>query len=270
MTLVAPTNAPVWDPADYVANSAAQHSWAQELIAKLNLKGHERILDVGCGDGRVTAQLAKALSSGTATGVDSSEEMLRFARAAFPASNHPNLRFVQQDARQLDFDEPFDVLVSNAALHWVDDHPAFLRRAAHCLKAGGRLVISCGGKGNARDVFVALRKTIRLQRWRDYFRDLAAPYFFHSPEEYEQWLPATGFEPRVVRLANKDTCFHGPANLTAWLRTTWLPYTQRVPAPQRDAFISDIVERYTARNPADESARVTVRMVRLEIDAVRK
>lgn len=258
-----------WDPADYAANSAAQLAWARELIAKLHLRGNERVLDVGCGDGKVTAEIAHALPRGEITGVDSSADMIRFARAAFPQADIPNLEFQIMDARELQFSQPFDILFSNAALHWVDNHPAFLRGAAACLKPGGRLIVSCGGKGNAQDVFAALRATLRLKQWRERFRKLKAPYFFHCPEDYEKWLPRFGFKADTIRLANKHASFPGRAGLAAWIRTTWLPYSQRVPPDQREAFIAEVVDRFAARHPLDAGGNLMVRMVRLEIDATR-
>jgi trans-aconitate methyltransferase len=154
-------------------------------------------------------------------------------------------------------------------LHWVDDHQAFLRGAASALRSSGRLIFSCGGKGNAREVFTALRPELRMKRWRDYFRKLKASYFFHSPEEYKTWLPAAGFEARQVRLAPKDTLHADREAFTAWLRTTWLPYTQRVPEAQREEFVSCVVDRYLAQHPPDSQGRVHVQMVRLEVEAVR-
>lgn len=259
----------VWNPADYAANSAAQLAWARELIARLQLRGDERVLDVGCGDGKVTAEIARALPRGEIIGVDGSAEMIRFASATFPRSQFANLEFERMDARELHFRQPFDILFSNATLHWVDDHPAFLRGAAACLKSGGRLVVSCGGKGNAQDVFAALRATLRLKSWREMFRNLKAPYFFHRPEDYEKWLPRFGFKARSIQLANKNVSFPGRAGLAAWIRTTWLPYTQRVPADQREAFIAEVVERFAARHPLDTNGNLMIRMVRLEIDATR-
>lgn len=263
------SKAPAWNPAAYAANSSSQQRWARELIAKLELQGDERILDVGCGDGKVTAELARALPNGAVTGIDRSPDMIRYARKTFPPDAYPNLNFHVMDARRIQLDRKFDLLFSNAALHWVEDHPAFLRGAGEALRSGGRLVVSCGGKGNAQDVFVALRAEMRRQRWRQFFRKLERPYFFHRPEEYEKWLPRFGFETRHVGLADKDMVWSGAAGLAAWLRTTWLPYTQRVPEAAREEFIAGVVTRYLSRHPLDAKGAVHVRMVRLEIDAVR-
>jgi len=258
-----------WDAADYAANSAPQHAWARELIAKLNLRGDERVLDVGCGDGKVTAEIARAVPRGRVTGIDASPQMIAFARETFPPGKIPNLEFHVRDARKIRFRQKFDLIFSNAALHWVDDHQAFLRGVAVCLRSGGRLVISCGGKGNAHDVFLAVRAELRLKRWRDFFRRMSRPYFFYSPEDYGKWLSRFGFKAHHVRLAPKDAVHDGRDRFAAWLRTTWLPYTQRVPEAAREEFIAAVADRYVARHPPDNAGRVHVRMVRLEIDAVK-
>jgi trans-aconitate 2-methyltransferase len=258
-----------WNAADYAVNSAPQQSWARELITRCNLRGNEHILDVGCGDGKVTAEIAHAVPRGMVVGIDTSPQMIEFARRTYPRSKFPNLEFHAMDARQIHFARQFDFIFSNAALHWVDDHPAFLRGAASVLRPGGRLVVSCGGRGNAHDVFVATRPEMRLKRWREFFRRMGKPYFFHSPEDYEKWLPRFGFKTPGVRLSPKDAVFNGREGLAAWLRTIWLPYVQRVPADLREEFIAGVTKRYVAKHPPDGAGRVHVRMVRLEIDAIK-
>jgi trans-aconitate methyltransferase len=259
----------IWNAADYAANSAAQQIWARELIAQLHPRGDERILDVGCGDGKVTAELARAVPKGSVTGIDASPEMIRFARKIFPQGKHPNLEFQVMDARKIHLAQRFDMVFSSSVLHWVDNHPAFLRGAAACLRSGGRLVVSCGGKGNAQDVFVALRPKMRLKQWCKFFRKMPKPYFFHSPAEYEKWLPRFGFKTQCVRLSPKDAVYPGRERFAAWFRTTWLPYTQRVPEDLREEFITGVVDRYIAKHPPDAEGCVQVRMVRLEIDAIK-
>jgi trans-aconitate 2-methyltransferase len=258
-----------WNAADYAANSVIQQTWARELIAKLNLRGNEQILDVGCGDGKITAEIARGLSRGSATGVDASPQMIEFARRTFPAEKFPNLEFHVMDARKIEIARQFDLLFSNAALHWVDDHEKFLRGAASVLKPGGRLIVSCGGRRNAHDVFAAICPAMRDKRWREFFRRMPAPYFFYAPEDYEKWLPKSGFEPLRVELAPKDTTYDGVEGFATWLRTTWIPYVQRVPENLREEFIAAVTERYVAKHPLDADGKVHVRMVRLEIDAIK-
>jgi trans-aconitate 2-methyltransferase len=260
---------PKWNAADYAANSVVQQTWARELIAKLNLRGDEYILDVGCGDGKVTAEIARAVPHGSVTGADASPQMIEFAKKTFSANKFANLRFRVMDARRIKFERQFDLVFSNAALHWVDDHQAILRGMASVLKSGGRLVISCGGKGNAQDVFVALRPEMRLKRWREFFRKIPTPYFFYAPDDYEKWLPRFGFKIQSVKLATKDATYHGADGFAAWLRTTWIPYIQRVPENAREEFIAAVTQRYIAKHPPDANEKVHVRMMRIEIDAIK-
>ncbi len=96
-----------WNPADYARNSTAQLQWAQEFQSRLALSGTEALLDLGCGDGKITAALANSLPSGRALGIDNSEDMIRYAQAEHPPSQHPNLRFRQLDARALDYRDEF-------------------------------------------------------------------------------------------------------------------------------------------------------------------
>jgi trans-aconitate methyltransferase len=258
-----------WNAADYAANSVVQQTWARELIAKLNLRGDEHILDVGCGDGKVTVDLARAVPRGSVTGIDASPQMIAFAKKTFVTTKFPNLRFRVMDARKIKFDRRFDLIFSNAALHWVDDHPAILQGVASVLKLGGRLVVSCGGKGNAHDVFLALRPELRLKRWREFFREMPTPYFFYTPDEYKKWLSKFGFQINTLKLAPKDATYDGTKGFATWLRTTWIPYVQCVPESLREEFIGAVTHRYVAKHPPDAENNVHVCMVRLEIDAVK-
>ncbi|HSY75040.1 MAG TPA: methyltransferase domain-containing protein, partial [Dongiaceae bacterium] len=203
------------------------------------------------------------------TGIDASPQMVEFSKTTFPADKFQNLRFRVMDARKIKFERQFDLVFSNAALHWVDDHQAILRGAGSVLKTGGRVMVSCGGKGNAQDVFVALRPEMRLKRWREFFKKMPTPYFFYAPDDYKKWLPKFGFKIQEIKLAPKDATYEGTNGFATWLRTTWIPYVQRVPENLREEFIAAVTQRYVAKHPPDANGKVHVKMVRLEIDAIK-
>ncbi len=257
-----------WNPADYAQSSSAQLQWAKELQANLSLQGNEAILDVGCGDGKISADWARLVPDGRVVGVDSSPEMIKYAIETYPPAQYPNLSFAGGDAQCLNFPPVFDLIFSNAVLHWVAEHQAFLAGAKRALRHRGRLVISCGGKGNAIDILQVFAELTKNNPWQQYFDNFVNPYFFHDSSEYQKWLPAAGFTVNRVALIPKDMTHRSRAELTAWIRTAWLPFTSKVPERERDQFIMEFVDRYLALVPTDQQGCTHVRMIRLEVEAI--
>jgi trans-aconitate 2-methyltransferase len=256
-----------WDPELYAASSSAQQNWGHELISKLSLRGNERLLDVGCGDGRLSAEIAKNFPEGSVLGIDLSEEMVAFARKHFPPEEFPNLSFMQADARDLPFASEFDVIFSNAALHWIKDPRPALAAFRKSLKPGGRLLVQLAGRGNAAEILEVLDSMLSTEKWSPYFRDFGFPYGFYGPEEYGEWLEAAGFFPRRMELVPKNMLLGGEDGLSAWIASTWHPFTQKIPESLKQEFIAELVERYVKSHPPDAKGAVQVRMLRLEIEA---
>lgn len=256
-----------WNPEVYANNSSNQLSWARALIARLGLSGREALMDVGCGDGKVTAEIAGLLPDGFVLGVDASAAFIEYAREHYPPEQYPSLQFEQMDARKLIYPMRFDVIFSNAALHWFDDHRAFLAGCARLMQPGGRLVISCGGKGNAEEFHAAIDHVLHQPRWEPYFKDFTFPYSFYAPSDYQAWLPEAGFTAERIELVEKDMVHPGLDGLATWLRSVWLPYTTRVPEAEREDFIAECVAGYVARYPLDAEGQGHVKMVRLEVEA---
>jgi trans-aconitate methyltransferase len=255
-----------WNPQDYAKNSEAQLQWARELRSRLSLNGSESVLDVGCGDGKITADFAFALPHGQVIGIDRAPEMIAYAQETYSLQN---LSFACVDARSLTFSNQFDLIFSNAVLHWVDDHPAFLQGASRALKPNGRLIASCGGAGDALDVLAAFAETITQDPWRIYFPTFHNPYYFYGTPEYEPWLKAAGLIIERLELVPKDMTHSGESGLAGWLRTAWLPFTHAVPESQRDRFILAVTQTYLAKFPIDTNGLAHVRMVQLEVEAHR-
>jgi trans-aconitate 2-methyltransferase len=256
-----------WDAADYAQHSAAQSEWGMELLKRLQLRGDENVLDIGCGAGELTAHIASQLPRGRVLGIDSSATMIAHARAAFPESQYANLRFEQMDARELSFENEFDAVFSNAALHWVKDHLPVLCGIERALQPGGKLLLQMGGRGNARPFFVVVGRLIREDPWRQYFNGFIFPYGFHGVDKYRIWLREAHLEALRVELIPKDMRQRGGEGLAAWVRTTWLPYTERVPEDLREALITELISRYVTKYPPNAAGWVHVPMVRLEVEA---
>lgn len=258
-----------WDAEEYRTSSSNQKKWALELLSKLDLKGRERVLDIGCGDGDITAAIARRVPRGSAVGIDSSSDMVYLAATRYPPERFTNITFFLKDARQIDFDEEFDAVFSNACLHWVVDHRAVLTGIRRCLRPSGRLLLQMGGRGNASTVLEAIEAVLGMPRWAGYFEGFSFPYAFYGPDDYRPWLADMGFQACRVELLPKEMTHEKSKSFAAWLRTTWLPYTQRVPEPLREEFIHEIVAAHARLRPPGADGSIHFTMVRLEVEATK-
>ena len=264
-----PSPAFTWNAADYNKSSPAQQVWAQELMGKLQLSGKEHVLDIGCGDGKVTAAIAECVPKGSVTGIDNSPEMIRFAQEHFPHHIYKNLTFTQMDASRLEFFEEFDVVFSNAALHWIPDHKPLLAGIAHSLCRGGKLLIQMGGKGNAAQAFEALNALLENLHWAGYYDGFSFTFGFFGPEDYRQWLAEAGLEPVRVELIPKDMVYPDREAFAGWIRTTWLPWMARLPEEEQPVFTKALIDEYLSMYPADPDGTIHIGMVRLEAEAIK-
>jgi trans-aconitate 2-methyltransferase len=133
-----------WDAGSYERVSAPLEAMGREVLDRLDLRGDERVLDAGCGTGRVTAALVERLPRGEVVAVDGSPAMVEAARERLGDS--VELRVA--DLVELTLDGPVDAILSTATFHWIADHDALFARLREVLKPGGRLVAQCGGAGN--------------------------------------------------------------------------------------------------------------------------
>ncbi len=262
-----PSLMPCWDPQDYGRNARAQATWADEVIPLLELAGDEVLLDLGSGDGRVTAAIAGRIPEGHVVGLDASPAMVIHARAKY--GRRPTLEFVLADMQAIPFRAGFDRIFSNAALHWAPGQGRILNGIARALRPGGRAVLQMGGAGNAAPILRVLEDLIASDRWKPFFPKQGLRYAFLDGKTYRDLLAGAGLEPVEVSMYPKTMVQQGRDGLAGWVRTTWLLYTEDVPVEQRDAFIDAIVDGYLADHPPEPDGTVRVPMVRLQIVAVR-
>lgn len=256
-----------WHAKDYAKHSSAQKKWADEMLAKLSLFGAENVLDLGCGDGKISAQIASMLKQGNVLGIDSSASMIELAQQQY--SSCENLSFKQQDAIDFCYSERFDLIFSNAVLHWVEDHLSVLKNCANSLRQGGKILLQMGGKGNANELLQVIEEVINQPSWQPYFKDFSFPYYFYGKEEYKNWLDESALKIERIELIEKDMQHESCDALLGWIRTAWMPYTNRVAEKQRNEFIDDIMKTYLGYYPADDTGRTHVNMVRLEVAAMK-
>ncbi|MCU4802296.1 methyltransferase domain-containing protein [Halobacteria archaeon HArc-gm2] len=205
-----------WDAGDYDGDHAFVHEMGASVVDLLDPAPGERVLDLGCGTGHLTAEITAAVGDeGHVVGVDQSAEMVAEAR-----EQYPGLAFERADATEFASDEPFDAVFSNAALHWMTDQDAVVERVADALRrgtenssAGGRFVAEMGGRGNVATIVDA---TIRELTDRGY--EASSPWYFPTVGEQASLLERHGFEVRLMRLFDRPTELDGGRDgLRNWL-----------------------------------------------------
>ena len=197
-----------WNTDAYAANGRFVATLASDVVALLNPKPGEHILDLGCGDGALTEQLAA--TGAIVTGVDASATMLADARQR-------NLHVEQHDATALPYNHQFDAVFSNAALHWItgiSGQQAMLASVHRALRSGGRFVAEMGGQSNVAAIRTALQATLAPFHID---AEEAAASFFPSPALYRRLLETAGFTIQSIDLIPRLTPL--PNGMESWLNT---------------------------------------------------
>ncbi|AXR79169.1 class I SAM-dependent methyltransferase [Natrarchaeobaculum sulfurireducens] len=220
---------PEWDSSAYDDAHSFVYEYGADVLDLLEPTPDERVLDLGCGTGHLTGQVAEA--GPAVVGLDRSPEMLATARETYP-----DCAFVRADAREFAFAEPFDAVFSNAALHWIRDQDAVLESVADALGPGGRFVAELGGTGNVAAIVDAVEA--ELER-RGYVAE--NPWYFPSVGEYASRLEAHGFEVRYARLFDRPTELDaGAEGLAAWLELFGDDLLAAVPDDERGSVVAAV------------------------------
>ena len=198
-----------WDPAVYSAHASFVPRLASDLVDLLAPRARERVLDLGCGPGELSAKIAAA--GATVVGLDASQAMIDAARRLAP-----ELTFVVGDGQALPFASEFDAVFSNAALHWMPRATDVAAGVARGLRPGGRFVAEFGGKGCIATVRRAVAMALG-RRGRDPADWLG--WYFPDVPEYVEVLTAAGLTVRLAHLFDRPTPVEGDAGLRGWLRT---------------------------------------------------
>lgn len=233
-----------FDGEKYKKASRHQKEWGNKLISRLQLSGNESILDLGCGDGILTEQLSLLVPEGYVLGIDASVGMIEKAKQ----NVHDNLEFRHMDINEMDFDSDFDVIFSNAALHWVKDHNKLLKNTYTALEHSGIVVWNFAGDGNCKTFYEVMRKKIKDDRYKEYFADFEWPWFMPSKAEYEALTENMGFSEVTISEENADRYFANADEMIRWIdQPSLVPFMQCVPDEVKKEFRDEVVEEMLGR-----------------------
>lgn len=243
-----------WDPDRYQRNARFVSDLGAPLVELLAPGPDERILDLGCGDGVLTAKLAARCQ---VVGVDASPAFVEAAR-----SRGLDVRLM--DGQALTFADEFDAVFSNAALHWMKKADAVIAGVHRALRPGGRFVAEFGGAGNVATICAAIGTALAA---RGIDAEALNPWFYPDPASYQARLEAHGFEVRSIQLIPRPTPL--PTGLAGWLEVFAGPFLASVAKADRAHVIAEIVE---VARPAlqDAAGGWSADYVRLRVAAAKR
>jgi trans-aconitate 2-methyltransferase len=243
-----------WDGTSYDRISGPMEALGREVLARLELRGDEVVLDAGCGSGRITEALVGRLRRGRAIAVDESPSMVAAARRRLGID--ADVRVI--DLLELELEEPVDAILSTATFHWIADHDRLFRRLREALRSGGALVAQCGGEGNIEGLRASGRTVLGREPYAEHLIGWRPPWNYAGAEMTRERLLAAGFAAADCWLAPAP---QQPEHPREFLSTIiFEPYVRRLPQPLGERFIDELLEMI--------GEPVTVDYVRLNIDAV--
>ncbi|HWG08938.1 MAG TPA: methyltransferase domain-containing protein [Solirubrobacteraceae bacterium] len=246
-----------WDGACYDRISGPMEALGLAVLARLQLRGDETVLDAGCGSGRITQALIERLPRGRVVAVDASQSMVDAARARLQGADVRRLDLLELDLPALGLERPLDAILSTATFHWILDHEALFERLRGVLRPGGRLLAQCGGAGNIDVLRGHAKDVLAREPYAAAYVGFRSPWNYATPQDTRERLLGTGFRDADcwLQAAPKQ-----PDEPREFLSTIVLgPHYQHLPQELREPFMDDVL--------AELGEPVVVDYVRLNIDA---
>ena len=229
--MASPPHTQEWNAARYAENARFVADLGQVVLDLLKPQSGERILDLGCGDGALTEKVVAA--GATVVGVDASADMVKAARRR-------GIDARLMDGYDLDFENEFDGVFSNAAMHWMKlDPDAVIAGVYRSLEPGGRFASEMGGHGCVAAIAVAICSTLKERGVLDPAGLI--PWYFPTPDEYRPKLEAAGFTVEYIALVPRPTPL--PTGMRGWLETFAIPFTKSLPQSEHRAFLDQVTDK---------------------------
>jgi len=240
-----------WNSSEYHRLSQPQVSWGKKVLARLNLRGDELVLDAGCGTGRLTADLLQALPRGRVVGLDVSQNMSRSALEYLRPQFGERAQLVTADLLELPFSSAFDGIVSTAAFHWVLDHDRLFRGLYQVLRPGGWLQAQCGGGENLARLGARMAVLAESSTYAPYLASFPSPWLYQDAEAAADTLRSAGFVQVQTNLEAAPTVLEDRRQYFDFVKTVIVrTHLERLPDTKlRDQYVSDLAEQAANDTP---------------------
>jgi len=228
----------------YEEFSQHQREWGNKLISELRLKGNETVLDLGCGNALTTGELAERVPKGKVIGVDWSSSMLDVARSHKIENRIENMELMLIDINKISFNNKFDIVFSNATLHWILNHEKLLENIYSALKNRGFMRIQFGADGNCPHFIETLKEVIELFEFKKYFENFKWPWYMPKLKDYETLLSKTKFRNCKAWGENINYYFPDEKAMIGWIeQPSIIPLIAVLPRNLRDSFRNLVIEK---------------------------
>jgi len=224
----------------YLKASKHQKEWGKKLISEIRFIGNESILDLGCGDGVLTKMITDKIPNGNILGVDVSEGMIKKAKEL----KQDNLRFQLLDINDIDFEDKFDIIISNATLHWVLDHKKLIKNCHTALKESGVVRFNFAGDGNCSNLISVIRDIMNNEEYKEYFADFKWPWYMPTTDAYRRLLTINNFREIRIWDENADRYFKDVDEMIDWIdQPAIVPFITRINDSKKMGFRKAVIDK---------------------------
>ncbi len=252
-----------WDGQGYHFNSKVQYTAALNLLSHYEFRGNEVVLDVGCGDGKLSTYIASKVKQGYVVGIDQSKSMIDFAKTNYKNSDHPNLEFTCKDANQFEEVDKFDIVFSSFCIQWIINIESFFARVMIGLKPGGTL-LAVIPSGIPVELDKSFTESIQNPRWLSYFKGFEKNWKLRDDKAFMDTLLKLGFKISFCREAFQVHHFHDALKLKEYINFSF-PYPSYIPPNFREEYVNEIVEDYMSRVSLDLHHQIPFKFPVVEI-----
>jgi trans-aconitate 2-methyltransferase len=255
-----------FDGKKYRKASKHQKEWGLKIISEFNFRGNESILDLGCGDGILTRQLSGLVPDGKTVGIDASEGMIKAAKEL----ETDRLSFMKLNIDSINFTGEFDLIFSNATLHWVRDHKKLLANCHRALKENGIIRFNFAGDGNCSNFYEVIKEVMGNKNYKKYFLSFEWPWFMPAVEEYKSLVVSSDFKDIEVWDENADRYFVNKDEIAKWIdQPSIVPFLKLIDDEDKEVFRNEVVRRMIDKTEKPDG-RCFETFRRINVRAVKK
>lgn len=257
------TNQNQWNATEYAVHSKSQNQDAMALLKKIHFKGNERILDLGCGDGKFALFLANSHPQSYLLGIDPSVPMINKAKSG---SLPTNINFKVDRGETFSLDEKFDFVISVHAMHWIKDQQKALKNIYNHLNQNGKIYLVFSPSKDGLPFDAALKNV--MAQWRKEFSKFENNQYFYDLEAYRKLLISAGFQVQNLSYILKEREYTDVISLGSWVKQ-WLPHYKFLPDEKKELFFKDLMDAYALEMNVKPNQKIKWDEYVIQVEAIK-